>query len=210
MLRYLQTAELAARPKLRRTMFRDRARQFNARLGWDVAVDASGQEHDQYDDLPDVLYVIWERPDGSHGGSLRFLPTTGRTMLSEHFSDLTQEVAIRSPYIWECTRFCLAPGAASFVAPAVMLGGLDIGLNRGLSHAVGVFGASMLRVYVRLGWPPAVLGTRGSGRGATSAGLWAFEPSVRSRLLAKAGISPEAADHWYRRSFGPEQAATAA
>ena len=30
------------------------------------------------------LYVIWEIPDGSHGGSMRFLPTSGRTMVHEH------------------------------------------------------------------------------------------------------------------------------
>jgi hypothetical protein len=28
--------------------------------------------------------VIWQRPDGLHGGSMRFLPTTGRCMTHEH------------------------------------------------------------------------------------------------------------------------------
>ncbi len=208
MLRYLTWEGLNARPRLRDTMFRDRAAQFRTRLGWEVAIDAEGRERDQYDGLPDVIYTVWERPDGSHGGSMRFLPTTGRTMLEEHFADLTQGRRIASPWIWECTRFCLAPGAGARVAPALMLGGLDLGLGHGLSHSVGVFDAPMVRVYGRLGWPPAVMGTRGEGREAISAGLWAFEPELRPALLRRAGVSAEIADYWYARAFG--ECATAA
>ena len=163
MLRYLTWEDLNTRPRLRDTMFQDRARQFRTRLGWDVSVDEDGLERDQYDALPGVIYTIWEQPDGSHGGSMRFLPTTGRTMVDEHFSQLTQGVRISSPWIWECTRFCLTPGAKPRVAPALMLAGLDLGLASGLSHSIGVFDAPMVRVYARLGWSPAVLGTEGVG-----------------------------------------------
>ena len=200
MLRYLTWDDLNTRPRLRDTMFRDRAHQFRTRLGWDVSVDANGFERDQYDGLPGVIYTIWENADGEHGGSMRFLPTTGRTMVDEHFSHLTQGVRISSPWIWECTRFCLAPGAGSRTASALMLAGLDLGLANGLSHSIGVFVAPMARVYARLGWPPAVLGTEGSGRTAISAGLWAFEPALRPRLLRRAGVSAELADHWLQRA----------
>ena len=206
MLRYLTTQDLAALPRLSDSMFRDRARQFHARRGWNLRIDGDGRERDQYDGLPGALYVVWERPDGTHCGSMRFLPTTGRTMLAEHFAELTQGRSIASRYIWESTRFCLAPGAEPRIAPALMLGGLEIGLGHGLSHAVGVFDAPMLRIYRRLGWPPAVLGTTGSGRGAISAGLWAFEKELRAPLLARAGLTPEIADHAYRRAFGAPQA----
>ncbi len=208
MLRYLTWDELKQRPLLRDSMFRDRAVQFRTRLKWEVAVDAEGFERDQYDGLPGVVYTVWERPDGAHGGSMRFLPTTGRTMLAEHFAALTQGVEIASPWIWECTRFCLAPGAGACIAPALMLAGLDLGIGHGLSHSVGVFDAPMQRVYARLGWPPAVLGTQGQGRSAISAGLWAFEPELRPVLLRRAGVSAEVADYWYARAFG--QAAIAA
>ena len=183
-------------------MFRDRARQFQARLGWEVRVDVLGQERDQYDGLPGAVYVIWEQADGSHGGSMRFLPTSGRTMLEEHFSGLVQGVPFKSQWIWECTRFCLAPGAGSKVAPALMLGALDIGLGAGLSHLVGVFDAPMVRIYRRLGWSPAVMGTEGEGRTAISAGLWSIEPELRATLLHRAGVLPGLADHWYALSFG--------
>ena len=201
MLRYVYGSELSRFPKLRQTMFRDRAEQFKERLGWDVNVNPAGEERDEYDAL-NPLYLIWEREDGSHGGSMRFLPTIGRTMVNDHFSHLTDGVHIQSPFIWECTRFCLAPGAASTVSAALMLGGLEVGLNLGLSHAVGVFDARMLRIYGRLGWLPAVLGQEGEGRAAICAGLWAYTPDLRAPLLKKAGLSGEISHHWYARAFG--------
>ncbi len=200
MLRYLWSDDLSAYPKLRRTMFQDRAAQFVGRLGWDVGVDATGEERDQYDAL-NPLYVIWEDRDGRHGGSLRFLPTVGRTMLDEHFAGLSGGTPIRDPRIWECTRFCLSPSADQRVAPALILGGLEVGLGHGLTQAVGVFDAPMIRVYRRLGWAPELLGTQGTGRNGISAGLWTFGPERRGILLRKSGLSAEISRHWYRRAF---------
>ncbi len=71
MIRYIYADELKNFPKLRDTMFRDRADQFRARLGWDVTVNEKGQEKDHYDE-ENPLYVIWQCPDGCHGGSMRF------------------------------------------------------------------------------------------------------------------------------------------
>jgi acyl homoserine lactone synthase len=201
MLRYLHARDLAQYPRLRDSMHRDRAEQFKRRLGWDVLVDEDGFERDQYDDL-DPLYVIWERPDGSHGGSARFLPTTGRTMVNEHFLHLTDGVAFRSPFIWECTRFCLAPDAPARVASAVMLGGGEMMRAFSIDHYVGVFDAHMSRVYRLMGVGPEVLGTVGTGRQAISVGLWHYDILLRGHLLAKAGLSSDLSEHWFNRSFG--------
>ncbi|MCG6884494.1 MAG: autoinducer synthase [Silicimonas sp.] len=209
MLRYLYADQIARHPRLNDTMFRDRAAQFSARLGWEVSVDDNGNERDGYDDL-NPLYILWERPDGTHGGSLRLLPTTGDTMLNDHFSHLTDGVKIQSPLIWECTRFCLAPGAGAHVSAALMLGVLEAGLNAHLTYIAGVFDARMIRVYRRVGWGPTVLGTDGTGRDAISAGLWPCEESYRARLLSKAGISSEVSNLWYDRSFGSPIERTAA
>ncbi|MEX0368256.1 MAG: acyl-homoserine-lactone synthase, partial [Ruegeria sp.] len=88
MLRYIYADELHKYPKLREGMFRDRADQFKTRLGWDVHINEQGEERDQYDDL-NPLYVIWEEEDGSHGGSMRVLPTTGPVMINDVFGHLT-------------------------------------------------------------------------------------------------------------------------
>ncbi|MFV2033912.1 MAG: acyl-homoserine-lactone synthase [Halocynthiibacter sp.] len=204
MLRYLYGDQLHDFPKLRDTMFRDRAEQFRRRLGWDVYVNRAGEERDQYD-LMNPLYVIWQRTDGTHGGSMRFLPTVGDTMVNDHFLHLTDGVRIQSPLVWECTRFCLAPEAEARVSALLMLGGTEVGLGFYLRHAVGVFDSRMVRIYRRLGWGPTILGADGTGRDAVSVGLWEFSPAVRDRMLRKSGVTAAVSQLWFERAFGREK-----
>jgi acyl homoserine lactone synthase len=206
MIRFIYANDLNAYPRLRDSMFRDRAEQFSVRLKWDVTVDENGFERDEYDAI-NPIYVIYELPDGTHGGSMRILPTTGPTMISDHFLHLTDGVAIQSPLIWECTRFCLSPRADGKVAGALMLAGAEFGLESGLSHSVGVFDARMTLIYRRLGWEPEILGQEGEGRMAVAVGLWPMDSDLRERLSARVGISREISAHWYERAFGPSLAA---
>ena len=210
MIRYLYADQLGAYPKLHTGMQEDRAAQFHDRLKWDVTVDANGYERDQYDAL-NPLYVIWETPAGGHGGSMRFLPSTGRTMLNDFFSHLSDRV-ICDERIWETTRFCVSPAApdGARIAALLMLAGAQLGVGHGLTHAAGVFDARMIRIYRKLGWCPKVLGTQGRGQDAISAGLWTFDADHLARLAAKAGVSTEATAHWYARAFGHKQAQFAA
>ena len=201
MLRYIYADDLDRFPYLAQSMFEDRAKQFHARLNWEVTVQDDGTERDEYDAM-NPLYVIWEQPDGRHGGSMRFLPTSGDTMINDHFLSLTDGVEIRSPFIWECTRFCLAPATLPRVSAALMLGGMELGRAFHLSHAVGVFDARMVRIYRRLGWGPVILGTQGQGKDAISVGLWAFEEELRPNLLVRSGIQSEVSESWLDRSLG--------
>lgn len=202
MLRYIYANDLHNFPKLARTMFEDRADQFKTRLGWDVDVDAQGQERDQYDRL-NPLYVIWENADGSHGGSMRFLPTTGPVMVNDVFSHLTGGTVISSALIWECTRFCLSRDAASNVAAALMLAGGEIMTGFGIRHFVGVFDARMVRIYRLIGSSPEVLGSDGEGKDKISVGLWEFTAEAKAKIARRAGISPELSRLWFDRAFGP-------
>ncbi len=203
MIRYLYADQLDALPKLRDSMLRDRATQFHDRLKWEVRVDEDGFERDQYDTL-NPLYVIWETQAGTHGGSMRFLPTTGDTMVNDFFSHIIGGGEICAPTIWETTRFCISPDSesGSQTAAALMLAGAELGVGFGLSHSIGVFDARMVRIYRKLGWSPEILGTDGQGRDRVSAGLWEFSESARLKMAAKAGISPELSTHWFRRAFG--------
>ncbi|MGB5864186.1 MAG: acyl-homoserine-lactone synthase [Sulfitobacter sp.] len=200
MLRYLYADQLPQFPKLANEMFTHRADQFHTRLGWDVRVDARGHERDEYDDL-NPLYVIWETADGGHGGSSRFLPTTGPVMVNDHFSHLIS-APIKSPLIWECTRFCMAPGQGAHVAAALMLGGGELMQGFGIEHFVGVFDARMVRIYKRVGSSPEVLGSTGLGRSQISVGLWEFEHDAQAKVAARAGISPQTSHRWFERAFG--------
>ncbi|MEM6897772.1 MAG: acyl-homoserine-lactone synthase [Pseudomonadota bacterium] len=201
MIRFIYADQLSAFPKLKRTMHEDRAWQFKDRLGWDVRVDSRGWEVDEYDAL-NPLYVIWERPDGSHGGSMRLLPTTGKTMVNDHFVHLTEGVRIQSPEVWECTRFCLSPDGPANAAAALMLAGGEILQGFGLMSYVGVFDARMVRIYARIGSSPEVLGSQGRGRERISVGLWHFDKDAQARVARQAGVSPNLARHWFDRAFG--------
>lgn len=211
MIRYIYADDLCKEPLLQHTMFRDRATQFKERLNWDVAVDERGWEHDEYDEL-NPLYLIWQDSDGRHAGSMRAMPTVGRTMVNEHFQHLTDGVQISSPLIWECTRFCLAPGASPIVAAGLLLGCLEAALRFGVQQAVGVFDARMPRIYNRIGHSPDVIGTSGSGPSAISVGIWTVSEDVRDVICGKSGLSPSEVAHWFDLSFDVrvhEQAAAA-
>jgi acyl homoserine lactone synthase len=201
MIRYLYADQLQAYPRLAEGMFRDRALQFHDRQGWAVTVDATGEERDAYDEL-NPLYVLWESADGRHGGSMRFLPTVGRTMVNEHFRHLTDGVHIASPLIWECTRFCLAPDASPRISAALMQAGGEIMEGFGIAHFVGVFDARMVRIYRRIGAAPIVLGAEGEGRDCTSVGLWSSDDVLKARVAQSSGVSAELSRHWFRRGFG--------
>ncbi|SPF76950.1 Acyl-homoserine-lactone synthase [Aliiroseovarius pelagivivens] len=200
MLRYLYGNDLSKFPLLAETMFKDRAEQFSHRLGWDVSVDVNGFERDEYDDL-NPLYVIWEQADGRHGGSMRFLPTVGQTMVNDHFSHLTDGVHIESPLIWECTRFCLSPTADRRASAALALGAGEIMDTFKLEHYVGVFDPRMERIYRLMGLEPDVIGMGGEGRDRIGVGLWSMDKSAFEPTLKKVGVSREVSQGWMRYSL---------
>lgn len=199
MLRYLAADALGDHPVLARGMFRDRAAQFAERLGWEVAVDSEGAERDAYDEL-NPLYVIWQRPDGGHGGSMRFLPTTGPTMLRDHFAHLTGGAPIRDPRIWECTRFCVSPRADRKAGAALVLAGGEIMRNFDLTYFCGVFDVRMQRIYRLYKVAPVVLGSEGEGAAKISLGLWDTKPAAWLPILTRLGISRETSARWFRQS----------
>lgn len=200
MLRYVYADELNRFPILRDTMFRHRAEQFKNRLGWSVTIDENGFERDEYDDM-NPLYVIWETANGTHGGSMRFLPTTGSTMVNDHFLHLTDGVEIKSGLIWECTRFCLAPDADRRVTARLVLGAAEVMWNFSLSHFVGVFDPRMERIYRMLGVNPEVVGRKGEGDEAIGVGLWEFQEEARPRVEARAGVTQAQSSAWFRLAF---------
>lgn len=200
MLRYLYADQLIEHPLLARSMFLDRADQFDTRQDWEVDIDGTGEERDEYDAL-NPLYVIWELPDGNYGGSMRFLPTVTGTIVNDHFAHLLGDGTIVSPLIWECTRFCLNREAGSHVAAAFMLAGGELMLNFGIRHFIGVFDARMIRIYRMLGSSPEIIGTEGDGRDSISVGLWEFAPDAQAKIAKRANVSLELSRAWFESSF---------
>ncbi|MGP6090100.1 acyl-homoserine-lactone synthase [Antarctobacter jejuensis] len=199
MIRYVLADDILADCPLRQSMFRDRAIQFRDRLKWKVNVNANGEERDQYDEL-NPLYVIWEGKDGLHGGSMRFMPTLGKCMVNDHFLHVTGGRQIKSSVIWECTRFCLAPGSNRNIASALMLAGGELMLGLGIEKFVGVFDARMVRIYNRIGAPPKMIGSIGRGRNQVSVGLWSFSKSLKETMAKSAGIPERKSREWFDAS----------
>jgi acyl homoserine lactone synthase len=195
MIKVVYAADLYRKPILAASMYRDRAQQFKERLGWEVSVDDQGLEFDQYDEL-NPIYIIVEDESGGHLGSGRILPTTGRTMMAEHFEDLTGGVTLNSPLIWEITRFCVSPRlqdrrSAMRVPTALLWAGCDLAVRSGVEFCVGVFNQQMLRVYKLAGFVPEVLGTRETPNGTICGGLWEITPDIRDQLAERARLAEQ-------------------
>jgi len=204
MLRYIYGDELHKYPLLKKTMFLDRTAQFKERLNWDVTVNEKGEERDEYDRI-NPLYVIWQNENGAHGGSMRFLPTTGDTMVNDHFSHLMDGDHIASPFIWECTRFCLSTNAGRHVAPALTLAAGEIMEEFHLKHFVGVFDSRMERIYSLMGLVPDVLGRSGEGKEAIGVGLWEMKEEIFAPTLHRAGVTRELSKQWFNAAFGAQE-----
>lgn len=188
---------IKARQALAHSMFRDRASQFSERLKWAVTVSDNGEERDEYDQL-NPLYVIVTSTAGHHAGSMRFLPTIGRTMVNDHFLHLNDGVRIESPVIWECTRFCLGEGADRATAAKLLAAGGKLMRECGIEHFVGVFDHRMERIYRLLGASPTILGrTRIEGQGVIGVGLWSFDDRAYDQLIAKARITKSQMDEFF-------------
>ena len=204
MLHYVYAKDLNKFPTLRDGMFRDRAAQFGQRLGWEaITVDDRGFERDFYDGL-NPLYIIWELEDGSHGGSMRMMPTVGQTMLNDHFTSLTGGVRIESPLIWECTRFCISPKADRKATAALVVAAGELMEEFALEHFVGVFFDKMERVFALSHISADILGVAAEADTAgdrIAVGTWEITSACMARNLNRIGVSRETSRNWFKKSF---------
>lgn len=191
MINYIRGTDLWLHPRLAQTMFRDRGVQFSERLAWEVDVDCKGYERDQYDVL-NPIYVIFGDDNGRHEGSMRLLPTTGRTMINEHFSMALQDGPIKHPSTWECTRFCLSPFASPRTAAKLFAGAGRLMQELNINSLVAVFDRYMLRKYRISGVAPEVLGQEDvAGAGAdVLAGRWHFSQAQLNDLMRRGELDP--------------------
>lgn len=159
MMRLIPAHRIDDHPDLIDQMFQLRARVFGDRLGWAVEVH-NGRERDRFDDL-EPLYALAVQ-DGHVIGTFRLLQTTGPHMLADVFRELMPDgVPVRSPVIWESTRFAVdmeharARGAHGLaeVTGILLSSLLEIGVHSGLSHILTVIDVRMERILRRAGCP---------------------------------------------------------
>ncbi|UZD92425.1 acyl-homoserine-lactone synthase [Cognatishimia activa] len=138
-------------------MFRLRARVFAGRLGWEVNIE-DDKEIDQFDHM-DPGYIIGVDEDMNVISCARVLQTTGPHMLSDVFNAiLCGQDPVRSPNIWESTRFCVdtqrlkgekSKHTVSTATCELMLGILEYAQDNGITDIVTVIDPVMDRVLKR-------------------------------------------------------------
>ena len=201
MIKFLQASEIQGTSVLR-DMYRLRTKVFHERLGWNVKIK-NGLEIDEYDDC-NPIYVAKLADDGRKVlGCLRFLPTTGPTMLKGPLGNLFPEpVDLEGPNMWECTRFAVADECEDYgrqsvrkVTAELIMAGCVLGLRTGMTDIIGVFDQTMKPIYRRLGWEPLVLAssTPTTSKLPVHVGIWSVDEQVIDRLAALHGFYPNIA-----------------
>src|SRR6516165_9450239 len=182
MLKLIEGSCASFFPREMDAMFRDRARTFSRRLGWEVTVK-DGYERDTFDDA-NPLYLVSVDPDTEqYRGSLRLLPTTGPNMLRDVFPFLLGEGEfIESATIWEASRICAVAADGQperskngvNLALGELLAGIgEVAIIAGLTQIVAVFDARIYRVLRTAGCNPQIIGRpRRIGGNMSYAGLF--------------------------------------
>jgi N-acyl-L-homoserine lactone synthetase len=199
MIRYFQGRDRHRYPREADEMFRLRACQFHDRLGWKVNV-RQGWEIDEYDEMNPLYVVSLDQQSGAVKGSLRFLPTTGPTMMKgcfDKYFDIPFDV--ESPLIWECSRFSIEPttvhgrvsgSALRRTTFELMHGGCEIALMAGVEQVLGIFDPLMLRVYRRTGWGPEIIASTDElGPNVVYFGIWDVSEASLRGIRERSGLT---------------------
>lgn len=188
------------------TMHKDRASQFVDRLKWAACTkDVYGREFDAYDH-GGTLYICEVAEDGTHMGSLRLLPTTGPTMTNDVFYDLLGGPGrvVRSPRVWEVTRFCLSDrfGVRDSIRTSTRLSLMchEFGVQMDLRAILAVFDRPMLRVYAKQGNSPVPC-LPDDDDSQYAAGLWYTSPERVDNMCRIARTPRETLTDAYKASL---------
>lgn len=203
MLRLIYGYNLLHEPDLAKNMFRDRAFQGADRLAWDVKADKNGIERDFYDTL-NPLYLIETGAFGEHLGSLRLLPTMGRTMFNDNSGKLFSGAEIQSPHIWECTRFCLARHAEPRTTSRLLVASGRLMRELCLDELVGVLDERMSKVFHRSGVISETLGEGLYAGEHVAVGRWRYTDKAYKNLLSEAGIDVVEMELYFANSGLPD------
>jgi N-acyl-L-homoserine lactone synthetase len=177
-------------------MFRQRKKVFIDQKKWDIDAVNGEFEIDEYD-RDDTVYVCSLAPDGSLAGSIRLLSTLTDHMAAGAFKDMFPQLTIRSPTIWEATRFAVPddrhvqPNGVSRAACEVMLGTCLFGLEHGISQLTAIYEAPMARIYRKCGVRHYILGRhRSPEHGAVHFALGEISRDIETSIRRATVLTP--------------------
>ena len=197
MIKLIHGYERAERRALFEQMFRHRKAVFIDQKGWDLPVTEGVFEIDNFD-RDDTVYILSVDAGGGLLGSVRLVNTTFDHMATTVFATMFPGLVIRSPTIWEATRFAVpVPGAiqpnkVSRAACEVLLGMSLFGLEAGVSQMTAIYEQPMARVYRRCGLSNIVLGRHTtSHHGSIEFGLWDISRALEGAIRTATGIDAD-------------------
>lgn len=156
MIRTLQGFERDNNEDLFRTMFKQRKEIFYDQKNWDVKISDNLYEIDELD-RDDSIYILVFADDCELLGSARILNTTQDHLANKFFGDIFNDVDIRSPTIWEITRFYVKPddrtqpNGVSRAACELALAIVNFGIENGISQYTGIYEAPIHRLCRKCG-----------------------------------------------------------
>lgn len=184
-------------PDLLEEMNRSMTTPFPERHKWCPA-SGSMPEKDEFDSGA-ALYLMSVSDDHKTlYCSCRLLPTSGPHMMSKVFgAHFGPDAILRTPLIWEITRFCRSravhraatPGGLYFPVVELLAGICELGMRCGMSHATMVFAPLAGRIFRRAGLGISILGVSDSlGKEPLLAGLWELDRRTVAALRKSGGF----------------------
>lgn len=179
-------------------MFRMRHAYYIEGHGWDGLTSRDGHETDEFDD-GGVVYLMSVDPFGDVAASVRLNPTLGPTLLRK-FADWSDEALPELESVWDISRWIAAPQHRRSTNPRwptnhqreLMVGILEFGLSRGLTHLTMLAEHRLAERIAAYGWPLRYLGTPRAYEGGKGTAV-AAEIEIGLHVLAltrsKTGVS---------------------
>ncbi|ACB94568.1 acyl-homoserine-lactone synthase [Beijerinckia indica] len=194
MLRLVCGYERDENPELFTEMFRQRRIIFHDQKKWDVKVTSDNLEIDEFD-RDDTVYLCVMGPSGELFGSVRLLSTITDHMATHVFHNMFPGLVIRSPTIWEITRFVvfddqvIQPNGISRTACELILGICQFGLDHGVTQVTSIYESSLHRVWRRCGVNHIVLGRYLGARPSIFFGLQDIDRNLEKNIRLTTGLT---------------------
>lgn len=182
-------------PDLFAAMFRQRKIVLHDQKGWKVDVVDGEFEMDQYD-RDDTAYLMAFGDKGELLGSMRMISTSMPHMLTGPFRSMFPNVSFSTPTVWEGTRFVVhndphvQSNGVSRAACELMLGMTVFALDNGIKFGLGVYDASMARVYNRCGFQNKEISRhRTLHHGTVCVSLWEVSEELEASIIKATGLN---------------------
>jgi N-acyl-L-homoserine lactone synthetase len=170
-------------------MFRMRHAYYIEGHGWSGLASTDGRETDEFDD-DNTVYLMSVDPFGEVAACVRLNPTTGPTLLRK-FADWSDEKLPAGESVWDISRWIAAPQHRRAANPRwptnhqreLMIGILEFGLSRGLTHLTMLAEHRLAERIAQYGWPLRLLGAPRAYEGGKGTAV-AAEIEVGLHVLA--------------------------